>query len=133
MHLFSWLAASPWLRAKCKPRTAAIVLGICSLLLSGAALLNALVLTEASQLQVKRATVAQNCCPPDTELCDCVCINFADFEQLVAIPGIGPGRAVAILQYRKQNGPFENLQQLQRHIDGISKRLSVQLEPIICF
>ncbi|MCM8778292.1 MAG: helix-hairpin-helix domain-containing protein [Candidatus Omnitrophica bacterium] len=45
-------------------------------------------------------------------------INSADFSQLMAIPGIGPSLAEAILEYRKRNGAFKNIEQLLK-IKGI--------------
>ena len=39
-------------------------------------------------------------------------INTATAEQLQTLPGIGPGLAQAILNYRKENGPFATVAEL---------------------
>ncbi|MGV6850937.1 MAG: ComEA family DNA-binding protein [bacterium] len=41
-------------------------------------------------------------------------INTANAQQLAQnLNGIGPSKASAIVQYREQNGPFTNIEQLQ--------------------
>lgn len=39
-------------------------------------------------------------------------INSADVWLLVALPGIGESKAQAIVDYRQQNGPFQNIYEL---------------------
>ncbi|HLR19752.1 MAG TPA: helix-hairpin-helix domain-containing protein [Staphylococcus sp.] len=39
-------------------------------------------------------------------------LNSATEAQLLTIPGIGPSKAKAIIEYREQNGAFESLEQL---------------------
>lgn len=39
-------------------------------------------------------------------------LNTATSEQLQTIPGIGPGKADAILQYREEHGPFKTVDEL---------------------
>ena len=48
-------------------------------------------------------------------------INSANFSQLLALPGIGPSLAEAILEYRKENGPFKEINQLLK-IKGIGSQ-----------
>lgn len=49
-------------------------------------------------------------------------INTADKETLMTIKGVGERRAEAIIQYRKENGPFTNIDQLAE-IRGIGRSL----------
>ncbi len=49
-------------------------------------------------------------------------INTADAETLKnELDGVGPARAKAIVEYRKQHGPFEKAEDLLK-VDGIGKR-----------
>jgi competence protein ComEA len=41
-------------------------------------------------------------------------INSATVAELDALPGVGPAKAAAILQYRKQHGPFTRVEELAR-------------------
>ena len=47
-------------------------------------------------------------------------INRADTWLLDALPGVGPGRAQAIIDYRNQNGPFHKIEDLL-NIEGIGE------------
>jgi competence protein ComEA len=54
-----------------------------------------------------RCTGARSPAPP-------VNLNSAGAEELDALPGIGPAKAAAIVQYRSEHGPFANVNDLVR-------------------
>jgi competence protein ComEA len=41
-------------------------------------------------------------------------LNSASMEELDALPGVGPARAAAIVQYRTEHGPFSKIEDLAR-------------------
>ena len=53
-------------------------------------------------------------------------VNTATVEELKSLPGIGPSKAAAIVEYRSRNGNFksvEELKQVKGIGDGIFNRL----------
>ncbi len=63
---------------------------------------------------------------PDGQTALPVRLNSASEIDLVALPGIGPTRAKAILAYRQSNGPFASVWDLE-NVPGLSRRLVRQL------
>src|SRR5689334_21952690 len=53
-------------------------------------------------------------------------LNQASESDLVALPGIGPTRAKAIIAYRQTNGPFASVSDLEK-VRGLPRRLIRQL------
>lgn len=48
-------------------------------------------------------------------------VNEAGLQELIALPGIGEKTAQRIIQYRKENGPFQNLEDLKK-VKGIGEK-----------
>ncbi|MCA0992868.1 helix-hairpin-helix domain-containing protein [Guptibacillus hwajinpoensis] len=59
-----------------------------------------------------------------------VSINTADLIELQELPGIGPAKAEAIIQYREENGPFSASEDLQ-NISGIGEKTYEKLKDLI--
>ncbi|WP_413308648.1 helix-hairpin-helix domain-containing protein [Bacillus sp. 1P10SD] len=57
-------------------------------------------------------------------------INKADENELQNLPGIGPAKAVAILEYRNTNGPFKVVDDL-KNISGIGDKTFEKLKDLI--
>ncbi len=56
-----------------------------------------------------------------------VSINKATAEQLQSIPGIGPSKAAAIIDYRTKNGKFSKIEELEK-VPGIGAKLLAKLK-----
>ena len=57
-------------------------------------------------------------------------INSAEEWLLEALPGIGPTKAKAIIDYRQKNGFFRSVDELTK-VQGISSTLLEQIKPFI--
>ncbi len=57
-------------------------------------------------------------------------LNLASEADLLALPGIGPARARAILAYRREAGPFAAVSDLSR-VPGFSRSLVARLTPYL--
>jgi competence ComEA-like helix-hairpin-helix protein len=57
-------------------------------------------------------------------------VNNATAEQLAQIPGIGPGAARSIIQFREKSGPFQRVEDLLA-IRGISERKLALIKPYV--
>lgn len=59
-------------------------------------------------------------------------VNTADAATLTHLKGIGEKKAQAIVAYRKQNGPFNSLEQFQA-VPGIGPSIIAQNKAVIVF
>ncbi len=59
-------------------------------------------------------------------------VNSADAAALESLPGIGPGKAQAILAWREANGPFASLEDLDK-VDGIGPSTLANLSGQVSF
>lgn len=57
-------------------------------------------------------------------------LNVADERALLSLPGIGPARARAILEYREKHAGFRSVSQLL-HIKGIGRALLRRLRALV--
>jgi len=58
-----------------------------------------------------------------------VALNAANVGQLQRLPTIGPKTAARIVEYRRQHGPFQKLEDLQK-VRGIGLRTVEKLRPL---
>lgn len=65
---------------------------------------------EGSSLQTEE--------PVDNETADLININTATLAELDSLPGIGPTTAQKIIDYRNENGPFQQIEDLM-NVSGI--------------
>ncbi|HWJ77498.1 MAG TPA: helix-hairpin-helix domain-containing protein [Niallia sp.] len=78
-------------------------------------------LTEMSQQTTNSQGEAEN---------NVININKASEEELQEIPGIGPSKAKAIIEYRETNGTFTSKEQM-KEISGIGEKTYEKLESYI--
>ena len=57
-------------------------------------------------------------------------LNSATQSDLETLPGIGPAKATAILQYREQNGPFATVDALD-NVPGIGPATMANVRPLV--
>jgi competence protein ComEA len=57
-------------------------------------------------------------------------LNTATQAQLESLPGIGPGAAQRILEYRQKSGSFKKIEDLM-NVKGIGEKSFLKLKPLI--
>jgi competence protein ComEA len=57
-------------------------------------------------------------------------LNSASQSELETIPGIGPSKALTIIEYREQNGPFQSVEDI-KNISGIGDKTFEKLKDSI--
>ena len=67
---------------------------------------------------------------PDRAPTAAINVNTAPAAELVALPGIGPKKAEAIVQYREANGPFKTVDDLVQ-VKGIGPKTLEKLRPLV--
>jgi len=55
-------------------------------------------------------------------------LNTASRDELLAVPGIGPTKAEAIVEHRKTHGPFKSVDDLKQ-VKGFREKLVERLRP----
>lgn len=65
--------------------------------------------------------------PPTSELID---LNTATAMDLDTLPGVGPRTAERILEYRREHGGFERIEDLM-DVRGIGERTFLRLKPLV--
>ena len=59
---------------------------------------------------------------------DAINLNTATERDLMDLPGIGPAKAEAIVAYRKKNGPFRRIEELDK-VKGFGRKTVARLKP----
>jgi len=62
---------------------------------------------------------------------DCVDINSATLEELDGLPGIGPTYAQRIIEYRKDQGSFQDVEELTQ-VKGIGPATLEKIRDLVC-
>jgi len=88
----------------------------------------ALALLALSAVTVSAQAQKNHKSTPQTRLVGVVNINTASDEALELLPGIGPARAQAIIDYRKAKGSFKNVEALSE-VSGIGERALERIRP----
>ncbi len=73
-------------------------------------------------------TLALACATATVPALAAVDLNTATRDELVAVPGIGPTKAQAIVDHRTANGPFKSVDDL-RDVKGFRGKLVDRLRP----
>ena len=79
-------------------------------------------------VQSKEVVVENNLNAPINNL---ISINSGTIEELMTLPGIGESKALAIIDYRKENGQYHALDELM-NVTGIGESVFAKIKDKIC-
>lgn len=57
-------------------------------------------------------------------------LNAAGVDELVRLPGIGPAKARAIVEWRARNGPFASVREVLK-VPGIGEKTAARIESLV--
>ncbi len=77
-------------------------------------------------------TIKNNACTSEDSSSNEILINInkASTEELKSLPGIGDAKAKAIVDYRNNNGPFKNIEDIKK-VSGIGTKLYEEIKTFI--
>lgn len=81
-------------------------------------------LEDAQQVRIPTVAEAASLSESETGMAAApqqININQADSEKLTELTGIGPSRAMDIIRYREQNGPFKSIEEI-KNVNGIGDK-----------
>lgn len=86
--------------------------------------------SETFKGAVNKAPTSSRNSPKKSPEPNSISLNGASASELTQIPGIGPKTADAIIQYRKENGPFQELSHIVK-VKGIGPKKWEQIRPYL--
>ena len=87
----------------------------------------ALIISDQEHIRVLSIT---GTAPPDNIPGTLVDLNAASSEELQTLPGIGPGRAEAIIDHRESHGPFTRIEDILE-VSGIGEKTFESIQHLI--